>query len=105
MEPSPKPADGDDCRPLGKKAATPDGRNEVLAQVAAELDTFPKYLLRNAERFGDLPAMRHKDFGIWQSWSWKEQLDEIRPFALGLKEMGVGHGDKVAVVGANPPRR
>jgi long-chain acyl-CoA synthetase len=33
-----------------------------LAHHAAELDTFPKYLLLNAERFGDRPAMRHKDF-------------------------------------------
>lgn len=82
----------------------PDGRNEVLAHDAAELDTFPKYLLLNAERFGDRPAMRHKDFGIWQSWSWKEQLEEIRAFAIGLKAMGIGHGDKVAVVGANRPR-
>jgi len=75
-----------------------------LAQDAAELDTFPKYLLLNAERFGDRPAMRHKDFGIWQSWSWRQQLDEIRAFALGLRATGVGPGDKVAVVGANRPR-
>ena len=75
-----------------------------MAHEAAELDTFPKYLLLNAERFGDRPAMRHKDFGIWQSWSWKEQLEEIRAFAMGLKAMGIGHGDKVAVVGANRPR-
>ena len=75
-----------------------------MAQDAAELDTFPKYLLLNAERFGDRPAMRHKDFGIWQSWSWRQQLDEIRAFALGLRATGVGPGDKVAVVGANRPR-
>jgi len=75
-----------------------------LAQDAAELDTFPKHLLLNAERFGDRSAMRHKDFGIWQSWTWKEQRDEIRAFALGLSAMGVRRGDKVAVVGANRPR-
>jgi long-chain acyl-CoA synthetase len=75
-----------------------------LTHEAASLDTFPKYLLLNADRFGDLPAMRHKDFGIWQSWTWKEQLDEVRAFALGLEAMGVGHGTKVAVVGANRPR-
>ena len=37
---------------------------------AGDMDTFPKYLLRNAERLGDRPSMRHKDFGIWQSWTW-----------------------------------
>jgi len=75
-----------------------------LTHGAATLDTFPKYLLLNAERFGDLPAMRHKDFGIWQSWTWREQLAEVRAFALGLETLGVGHGTKVAVVGANRPR-
>ena len=75
-----------------------------MTHGAATLDTFPKYLLLNAERFGDLPAMRHKDFGIWQSWTWREQLAEVRAFALGLETLGVGHGTKVAVVGANRPR-
>ena len=71
---------------------------------ARELDTFPKYLLRNAERHATRPAMRHKDFGIWQSWTWADQLDEVRAFALGLEAMGVKHGDRIAVVGANRPR-
>ena len=75
-----------------------------MTHEAATLDTFPKYLLLNAERFGDLPAMRHKDFGIWQSWTWREQLAEVRALALGLEAMGVGRGTKVAVVGANRPR-
>ena len=68
------------------------------------LDTFPKYLLLNAERFGDRPAMRHKDYGIWQSWTWSEQMDEVRALAIGLEALGVKHGDKIAIVGANRPR-
>lgn len=68
------------------------------------LDTFPKYLLANAERIGARPAMRHKDYGIWQTWTWAEQLAEVRAFALGLEAMGLKHGDRVAVIGANRPR-
>lgn len=67
-------------------------------------DTFPKILLRNAKVFGDRTAVREKDFGIWQSWTWSEVLDEIRTFSLGLKELGLQKGDKVAIVGANRPR-
>jgi long-chain acyl-CoA synthetase len=67
-------------------------------------DTFPKLLLRNASRFGSRPAMRHKDFGIWQSWTWSQQLDEVRAFAVGLQALGVKAEDRVAIVGVNRPR-
>tara|TARA_R110002020_G_scaffold50818_1_gene143842 strand:+ start:18938 stop:20923 length:1986 start_codon:yes stop_codon:yes gene_type:complete len=66
--------------------------------------TFPQYLLLNAKRFATRPAMRFKDYGIWQSWSWSEQRDEIRDLALGLKAMGVVEGDRIAIVGSNRPR-
>ncbi|NRC56159.1 AMP-binding protein [Mesorhizobium sediminum] len=75
-----------------------------MAQAATSLDTFPKYLLLNADRFRDRPAMRHKDHGIWQSWTWAQQLDEVRAFAVGLEAIGFARGDRVAVVGANRPR-
>ena len=68
------------------------------------LDTFPKYLLLNAERFGSEPALRHKDYGIWQSWTWSEQLDEVRALSLGLQAMGLSHGERIAVIGENRPR-
>ncbi|MCY0147783.1 AMP-binding protein [Hoeflea sp. G2-23] len=66
--------------------------------------TFPQYLLLNAKRFATRPAMRFKDYGIWQSWSWSEQRDEIRDFALGLKAMGLKEGERIAIVGSNRPR-
>jgi len=76
-----------------------------LADTAAGgVDTFPKILLRNAVIFGDRTAVREKDFGIWQSWTWSEVLDEIRKFSLGLQKLGLQPGDKVAVVGSNRPR-
>jgi len=74
---------------------------------AGEADTartFPQLLLANAERIGERPAMRHKDLGIWQTWSWAQMADEVRRFSLGLAEIGVRAGDKVAIVGQNRPR-
>lgn len=67
-------------------------------------DTFPKILLRNAKVFGARTAFREKDFGIWQSWTWSEVCEEIRAFSIGLKSLGLGAGDKIAIVGANRPR-
>lgn len=71
---------------------------------SAPLDTFPKYLLLNAKRFANRPAMRHKDLGIWQAWTWKDQFEEIRAFSIGLKALGAGPGDRIAIIGANRPR-
>ncbi len=75
-----------------------------MTDGAACADTFPKLLLRNAEYFADRPAMREKEFGIWQTWTWSEVLDEVRAFALGLKKMGLKRGDSIAIIGDNRPR-
>jgi long-chain acyl-CoA synthetase len=76
----------------------------VAHTASAQADTFPKLLIRNADRFGQRPAIRHKDLGIWQTWNWSQVLDEVRAFALGLDSLGLKRGDKVAIVGNNRPR-
>ncbi|MGO9400106.1 MAG: AMP-binding protein [Xanthobacteraceae bacterium] len=48
--------------------------------------------------------MRHKDFGIWQTWTWAQMLEEIRAFSIGLAELGLKRGDKFAIIGSNRPR-
>jgi len=76
----------------------------VASQVAARADTFPKLLIRNAELFGRRPAMRHKDLGIWQTWTWGDQLEIVRAYAVGLSRLGLKRGDTIAIVGANRPK-
>ena len=51
-------------------------------------DTFPKLVVANAERLGDKVAIREKDYGIWQSYTWREYLAEARLIALGLASLG-----------------
>jgi long-chain acyl-CoA synthetase len=68
------------------------------------LDTLPGLLQRNAEQRGDRPAIREKDRGIWQSYSWREYRDQVRDFALGLAALGFQRGDKLSVIGDNRPR-
>ncbi|MEM8848900.1 MAG: AMP-binding protein [Pseudomonadota bacterium] len=65
--------------------------------------TLPEYLERNAKRFGDAPAYREKEFGIWQEWSWVAARDEIEEVARGLIVMGIEIGEHVAVIGRNRP--
>ncbi len=67
------------------------------------LVSVPKLLHRNATQFGDKPAYREKEFGIWQSWTWAEAEEEIRNLALGLLNMGVAEGDFIAIIGRNRP--
>lgn len=41
----------------------------AIKAAAADADTFPKLLMHNARVRGARPALRHKDFGIWQTWT------------------------------------
>ncbi|MFD0915336.1 AMP-dependent synthetase/ligase [Pseudahrensia aquimaris] len=77
--------------------------NAPVRKSDASLDTFPKLLLNNAKRFADRPAMRLKDYGIWQTWTWAEMAREIEDYSHGLRTLGFKAGDKVAVVGSNRP--
>ncbi len=73
-------------------------------RIDKTLDTIPKLLLDHAKRRGDRPANRHKNFGIWQSWTWSEVAKEVHNLACGLAKLGFKRGDKLAVIGDNRPR-
>src|SRR3989441_13324897 len=66
--------------------------------------TLPRYLLRNATEHGRRPAIREKDRGIWQTFTWREYRDHVRDIALGLASLGFHRGDKLSVIGDNRPR-
>jgi long-chain acyl-CoA synthetase len=66
-------------------------------------DTFPKLALQNARRLSGKVAIREKDLGIWQSYTWSQYVDQARLIALGLAALGFTRGDKTAVVGDNRP--
>lgn len=76
----------------------------MAEKPTGQADTFPKLLIHNAAALRGHPAIRHKDLGIWQTWTWDQMLDEIRAFSVGLGELGLKRGEKVAIVGANRPR-
>ncbi|MEX0311141.1 MAG: AMP-binding protein, partial [Tateyamaria sp.] len=74
---------------------SPEGANGLVS--------VPALLHRNAKEFGSAPAYREKEFGIWQSWTWSETLEEVEALALGLIDLGVNPGDHIAVIGRNRP--
>ena len=77
-----------------------------MSNIAANeaLDTFPRLLAHHAKVRGARPAMREKDLGIWQTWSWSEVAVEVRALACGLAAEGLKRGDHLAIIGENRPR-
>ncbi len=69
----------------------------------AALDTFPKLLLHNAACWPDRPAMREKEFGIWNVYTWRDYRDRVEEIALGLAALGIRRGEVVALLGRNRP--
>ena len=102
------PCRGETAGEGNKNAAPHRGAAEweeaVASNTRAAADTFPKLLLRNANSFGQRPAMRHKDLGIWQTWTWAQVRDEVLALAAGLHRLGLKRGDTIAIVGSNRPR-
>ena len=74
------------------------------AAEAVGLDTFPRLLMHHARQRPTRPAMREKEYGIWQTYTWAEVAERVRAIASGLAELGFKRGDRLAVVGDNRPR-
>lgn len=69
----------------------------------SEADTYPKFLIRNAQVSGDNVALRRKDRGIWQNYTWKDCYEQVKELCLGLVGLGLNPGDKVALIGDDEP--
>lgn len=67
------------------------------------LDTIPRLVAHHAQNSPDAAAFREKEFGIWQSWTWRQTAAEIDALALGFLDIGVNAGDHIAIIGRNRP--
>jgi len=70
----------------------------------AHLQTFPARVRQHAQARGDKPAMREKDLGIWQTYTWAQVYAGMRAIAYGLAQRGFARGDRLAIIGDNRPR-
>ncbi|MDT8421427.1 MAG: long-chain fatty acid--CoA ligase [Desulfuromonadales bacterium] len=69
----------------------------------ARYNTFPKLLDYNAANWPDEIAMREKEFGIWNPYSWADYRKMVKNFALGMHCLGIGAEDAVGIIGDNRP--
>ena len=65
--------------------------------------TFPHLLLQHAAQRPEAPALREKEYGIWQTWSWQAAATEMRHMACGLLALGFARGQNLALVSDNRP--
>ena len=65
--------------------------------------TIPQLLRWRVGKTPDRPALREKDFGIWNTYTWKDYYGLVRKTALGLRQIGLGKGDTVAIISDNIP--
>lgn len=74
-----------------------------MSAAMAPEDTLPRLLRRNARGHGAEVALREKDLGIWRSITWAEYEARTRAIALGLRNLGIGEGEVIALLGDNRP--
>jgi long-chain acyl-CoA synthetase len=70
----------------------------------AGADTFPRLLAHHARTRPRATAIREKDLGIWQSWTWQQMQQEVSEVAAGLLQAGFKRGQHLAIIGENRPR-
>ena len=66
--------------------------------------TFVQLLMQHAKARPHAPAMREKEYGIWQTLSWSQLASMVEQLAAGLHQAGLRRGEHMVVVGANRPR-
>ncbi|MFV1956405.1 MAG: long-chain fatty acid--CoA ligase [bacterium] len=67
------------------------------------LDTLTKMVDDRAARYGNKAVLERKRDGGWESMSWKDLSNHYREVARGLMKLGIGKGDRVAILSENRP--
>jgi long-chain acyl-CoA synthetase len=65
--------------------------------------TIPQLLRWRVDKTPERPALREKDFGIWNTYSWQDYYDHVKNTAMGLKAIGLEKGDTIAIISDNIP--
>lgn len=65
--------------------------------------SIPQLLRWRVKSTGDKVALREKDFGCWNSYTWNQYYDFVRKAGLGLMKIGFKKEDKIAIISDNIP--
>lgn len=76
------------------------------AEIDAEVEgrTVPRGFLETVGEHGERVALRWKNpDDSWAAWTWNEYADHVARAATGLREHGVGWGDRIVIMMRNIP--
>ena len=79
--------------------------HDAAARAAAQVPegaSLLQLLACNAAEHGRSVAMRERNRGIWEEFTWQQYLEQVLAAAAGLEGLGLGAQDKLLVVGDNP---
>ena len=65
--------------------------------------TIPHFCIESFRRNAKPDALAYKLAGVWHTISGTEAIERIRNIALGLMELGVKAGDRIAIISENRP--
>ena len=82
---------------MNKESTTGSADASARAFIVEDCDTIPKLFLKKSAERGAKIAMREKDFGIWQAYSWTDYRERAFEIAHGLLALGLEQGDVVAI--------
>src|SRR5881227_1140278 len=78
-------------------------RDKPPAAQGGEATTLPSLVLQRAASRPTAVAMRKKDLGRWKQYTWAEYAERAARVGLGLLELVVKAGDRVAIHSENRP--
>ncbi len=64
-------------------------------------DTIVKLFRHRVKQLGDKVAMREKNFGIWETFSWNVYGEKAREIGMGLISLGLKRGEVCSIVSDN----
>lgn len=67
------------------------------------LEALPQYLIKRAQETPRRIALRYKRYGLWKPVTWAQYLERVRWVMLGLTQLGLERGDRVAIISKNRP--